>query len=200
MSFQNAINTLKHIEPTQQTKPMIYYFTPYSVEGKLGQAYNKYASLVPSDDDWICMLDGDTAFITDRWGHLINNIVTKYPSVGMFTCFTNRSGNRNLCYQNVLSNDPNMLFHRRTAQMVAQKNKGKISYLNQQVSGLFMLFKKSTWKVLGGYSEDMKILSVDIEFGRRLIQKGYTIARIDGLYLYHYYRHLEGMRSKKHLL
>jgi hypothetical protein len=71
---------------------MIYYFTPY-INGNLGQAYNHYCNLVPNDDDWITMMDGDVMQLHTNWAEIWENIINNSPkTTGIVTCQTNRIG------------------------------------------------------------------------------------------------------------
>ena len=70
---------------------MIYFFTPYSFEKKLFEAYDGYMDLVPNDNDWVCFLDGDTFFFENNFGHQIREYTERYPEAGMFTSYASRS-------------------------------------------------------------------------------------------------------------
>lgn len=179
---------------------MVYYFTPYSINKDLGRAYNQYVDIVPNDDDWICLVDADSCFLTPDFGHTIQDIIDKYPDTGLFTTYTNRVGNLEQCYQNYISPDPNVLNHRKIAQDLVVKNKDKVKEINKIISGMIMIFKKSTWKEVGKFPEDKGILAIDNRFSKRILLSGKKIRLIESIYLFHFYRMDTGIKNKKHLL
>jgi hypothetical protein len=64
-----------------------------------------------------------------------------------------------------------------------------------------MVFRKSLWKQFPFPEETPAgtILGIDTEWTNRLLASGKTIARMDGLLLFHYYRLAEGRKYKEHL-
>lgn len=177
---------------------MIWYFTPYSLDKNLGKAYNDYVRCVPSDDDWIALVDADTMWLRPDFGHQLEEIISANPCTGMFTCWTNRVGNIKQRYTNMWG-ETDILRHRRVATHVQQKFRTEVIDLNVKISGHLMLFKKQTWKDVGGFSEDLKILGVDNDFSYRILKKGLKIQLMKGVYLLHYYRMAEGRLSANHL-
>ena len=91
---------------------MIWYFTPYSIEGNLGKAYNDYCKLVQNEEDWICFIDGDVCFLNSDWGKHFEDLIEKYPEAGIITCFTNRIGCKEQCYTNEISENSDMKYHK----------------------------------------------------------------------------------------
>jgi len=175
----------------------IYYFTPYSLEKNLGEAYNHYMSLIRRDQDWCCLLDGDTMFLAPNWGAQLHYIVSLYPDTGMFTCMTNRVGTLKQRKDGIMSANGDMGYHRRIACRLQQNHYYDIEPLNQHCSGLMMMVRKKTWKQVK-FSDGL--LGVDFQYCDDLIAKGYDIKLMKGVYLMHYYRFLEGSKSKKHLM
>ncbi len=64
---------------------------------------------------------------------------------------------------------------------------------------MLMLLSKKAWKE-NPFTEDLKCLGVDSEISIRLREQGKTILRMDGLYVWHTYRLMNGIRDKQHLL
>jgi len=175
---------------------MIYYFTPYSLDKNLGAAYNHYMELLPNDDDWACFTDGDTMFLSSDFGHIINEVVEKFPDTGMFTCYTNRVSNKFQRYGGGFSEVADIRHHRNIAIVCERTGRGKILELNGMISGMMMIIQKKTW-----YDFPFKdgLLSVDNDISKRLLIAGEKILLIKGIYLLHYYRLAEGRGYKKHL-
>lgn len=63
---------------------MIFYGTPYSIEKRLGRAYNTFMVLLPQPMDFGCLSDGDTMFTTPDYGHLIQRVVEETPACRLF--------------------------------------------------------------------------------------------------------------------
>lgn len=178
---------------------MIYYFKPYSLEKDLGKAYNQYMDLLPNDDDWACLMDGDIAFLISDYGHVIAEIVEENKDTGLFTCFASRVGNLDQCYNNVMSSDPNMLNHRSIALNQRDTQRKKLKELTSFISGHLMLVQKSTWKEVGKFPEGVGILAVDNKFSKRILKSGKKIQLMRGIYVLHFYRLDTGRQDKSHL-
>ncbi len=179
---------------------MLFFFTPYSFSKDLGKAYNDYVKLVPSPDDWICMVDADCLFLQPDFGHHIQEIIDLHVDVGLFTCYTNRVGNTIQCYNNTISEEPNILAHRKIAIKLAKEKRHKIKEIQAPISGHLMLFKKSTWESIGGFPEERGILSVDNTFSNRMKRHNYKIMLMEGVYLFHFYRMDRSIYDKSHLI
>lgn len=176
---------------------MVYYFKPYAIDGNYGAACNQYMQLLPSDEDWGCIIDGDTCFLTSDWGHQIQEIIDREPDTGLFTCITNRVGNLKQCYQEIISNDPNILYHIEIAEELSKEQRHTTNWLYNVISGHLMLVKKKTWKEIGGFKDG--VLGVDNDFSRKILHNGHNIVLMEGLYLFHKYRIHKGIHDKSHL-
>lgn len=180
---------------------MIYYFTPF-IKNNLGQAYNHYCNLVPNDDDWITMMDGDIMQLHLDWGEKWSSIIENNSDAGIISCVTNRIG----CpLQKIGSmfNETSLVKHRNFAKQLFDKYQYSVQKINISpnyssccMSGFFFSFKKSTWKAVGGFNNGT--LNVDTNFFKKVIRhKPCYIAQ--GFYVLHYYRLLEGKDFKQHL-
>ena len=178
----------------------IYYFTPYSLNKNLGAAYNEYMRLLPCDDDYACFIDADAMFLNPLFGTQINTIITNNPNVGMFTAVTNRVGNPRQCYKNKISKDANIIHHKDISSLLCKKSPYRLSKIDYPISGHLMIIQKKVWNHFH-FNEDLKILGVDNDISNRLLNAGYKIYLMQGVYLFHYYRLNEGGHSfKNHLL
>ena len=177
---------------------MIYFFTPFSFQLDLGSMYNHYCQLVPNDEDWICMIDHDVNFLNTRTAYQIQDITRKYPETGLFTCVTNRVGNPHQCYKKELSMNPDINYHKDIADKLMQEQYLTVIESKRVISGLLMVFKKSTWKKVGGFKPG--ILTVDNDFSQKIMSKGLKVQIMIGVYVFHYYRLKEGKKYIKHLI
>ena len=179
---------------------MIYFFTPYSWQHDLGQAYNHYVNLVPKQEDWVCLMDSDMMTLTADFGHQMQEIIDLHGNnVGLFTCLVNRVGNLDQCYRHTISEDGDIRNHRKIALQLAKEKRHEVREIPNPISGHLMLFKKATWEAVGGFPEERGILSVDNTFSNRMVRNGYKIMVMEGVYAFHYYRLLEGKQNKDHL-
>jgi GT2 family glycosyltransferase len=179
---------------------MIHFLSPYSQEKNLGRAYNESVSLITNSEDWICLIDLDVMVLSHGIGHHLQEIINLHPNTGLFSCRTNRVGQKRQCLNGVISDDPNLLNHRKIALQLAQEKRLIVSPLENPISGHLMLFKKSTWESVGGFPENRGILSVDNTFSNRIVRKGYNILMMEGVYVCHFYRLDTGILNKDHLL
>lgn len=177
---------------------MIYNFFPFRSDKNLGKAYNDYCRIVPSTSDWILLKDYDVMFLDPRDLVNIERAVEHAPKdAGILTVYTNRVGRQEQCYPGAFE-DKDLISHRKRAAEIASKS---ISFkpINKIISGMVMMFSKSSWSSVGGFPEDKKCLTVDNEFSRRIMANGKKIYLIENVYALHYYRLLEGRKFKEHL-
>ena len=177
---------------------MIFYFVPYSLERNIGKAYNQYMSLLPKDNDWGVLMDGDTMFLTFTWGHHIAEVIKNIPDAGIITCYTNRIAKNKVQLYGEDSTD--IILHRAIAKKLDNEFRGDYRKINQRISGFFMAIKKKTWKEVGKFPEiPNKILDIDGLFSNKVLSAGKDIYLMRGLYVFHYYRLAEGKKYKDHL-
>lgn len=176
----------------------IHFVTPYSFEKNIGKAYNEEFEKVQDDNDWVALMDGDSHFFTD-FGQQIKAHILARPNAGMFTCITNRVGNKQQCYGNVISNNSDYLYHARLAKRLAVSNRGVVRESKRIISGLLMVVQKKTWKEVGGFHEK-GILKVDNIFSKGLLNRNKKIYVMHDVYMIHYYRFLEGGKKYRNHL
>lgn len=182
---------------------MIWYFTPYAFNKKLVEAFDAYMSLIENPNDWICSMDGDVAFLRSDFGHHMQEYIDKYPDTGIFTSYVSRSRTPWMMPPNHIFNDTNIINHKRKTDWHFNNQHIDVAEINTRVIGCLMLMKKSTWLLVRDEvlekCADKKILSVDTIISQTVLGKGLKLRLMKGIYIYHYYRHLEGANNKKHL-
>jgi len=175
----------------------IYYGIPYSLERNLGAEYNRYMNLLPNDDDWMVLTDGDIMFFGD-WGHQIAEVIKKIPDAGIITCYTNRVAKNKAQLHGVDSTD--ILVHKVISRDLNNKFRGNYKKINQRISGFLMAINKKTWREVGKFPETPnKILDIDGLFSNKVLRANKGIYLMRGVYVLHYYRFLEGPKYKDHL-
>ena len=176
---------------------MIIITTPYSLEKNLGKAYNEAMAMLPADDDWNIMRDVDTMFLDNKAPYHFAQAIKQKPDAGIFTCYASRTGRAQQKFNGTISPDPSLINHRKIA--IRQASVLSLKPITEPIAGFCMAVKKSTWKQLGGFKEE-GILSIDLDFSRRVLQSGLKIWLIESVYMLHYYRLIEGGPSyKEHL-
>ena len=175
------------------------HIIPYSTEKNLGAAANAMISEIPDPERWVLMTDADVMMLTPNYGHIIQKVIRDYPDTGLFTCVTNRVKNHQQLINGHINEDPNMRTHRRTAKERYYEYGTSCITLKEHISGFFMLFKKATWQKVGGFHKK-GILRVDNIFSQAILDAGYKIRLIQGIYALHYYRMNETIIHTHHLL
>ncbi len=181
-----------------EKQTMILISTPFDPGKNIGQAYNRVMEMLPSDHDWAVLRDIDTLFLDNKDPLIIQSAIEMKPDTGMFTCYASRTGRGEQKYLGSISPDPNIINHRKIA---LQQRQGPIRFkeIRRPIAGYCMILQKKTWKDLGGFKEK-GLLSIDLDFTGRLLESGRKILLIENLYLFHYYRLMEGgVNYKEHL-
>lgn len=167
---------------------MIYYSIPWSSTGNLGQAYNDFMKMLPTDADFACFIDGDASFLTNNFGKQLDDIVAKYPHCGLFTATTNRVKNSVQVTGDWVSND--MAHHRELAKRKQEEQYDEIQDIsdvsNNLLSGVVILIRKSTWRKIGGFKEGL--LGVDNDLHLKAYQYFEPTYLMKGVYVYHWCR------------
>lgn len=191
----------------KRTSPIqVHYLTPASSDKNLGKQYNIACENIKNDDDWICLRDGDTMFLTPDWMSQIEDIIENYgDKYGLISCYTNRLGLKHQLYQGKISTDFNVYTHLKIAEQLRDQYWDTVIDSPTYTAGLFMLFKKSLHKKIkfsnGLTTANGKQIFVDADFSQRVLASGYKIGLAKGIYLFHAYRiHQPDMRSFGHLL
>jgi GT2 family glycosyltransferase len=172
---------------------------PYSLEKNLGKAYNEAMEGL-KEDEWGCLCDIDTCFLTPDAGVILEEYAKRYPDAGILTCFTNRVSPLSVMQllKGKIEEDANMRRHVQLAEF-QKKYLYQVTEINRDISGMLMMISKRFWNEFQ-FSEDLKCLGVDTEYNRRIRAAGVKILRMDGMYLFHVYRMQNGIHYKSHLV
>lgn len=166
----------------------IWYSNPYSTEKNIGKAYNDFCEIVPNDEDWIVLQDGDICFLTSKWGRQIEETIKLYGNhFDLITCQTNRLGRPFQRYKGEFSENFDMKYHTELAVKLENENWCKIKDITntKKVAGMLMIFKKSLWNETKFNEND---IAFDDTWSKELIKKGYKFGMMTGLYVWHSYR------------
>ena len=170
---------------------MIDVRIPYCPNYRLGEAYNRAMETV---EDWVLFLDHDVFLLNPNWYNMIENAVEQINhNAGMITCMTNRIACKR---QRVTSrkDTDDLKYHLRVAKRLWRKHgnmlvehalrdkRGRLQF----PSGFFMLTHKEAWEEVGGFTTGF--IGVDNNYVLALVEGGYGIYIMPGLYVYHGYR------------
>jgi GT2 family glycosyltransferase len=183
---------------------MLYFFTPYSFGKKLFEAIDSYMNLIHDPEDWICLLDGDTAFLLSDFGHQIQSYIDTYPDTGLFTCFASRCHYSCQLYEYSDPNNTDIQYHRTKAEEVYCRYNGRVKEINRRIAGHLMVIQKKTWliireEVLQNSTEKL-ILGVDTKISNAILKANLKIHLMRGIYIFHYLRLSEGINNTSHLI
>lgn len=175
---------------------MIHIITPYSLDKKLGVAYNEAMRLIP-DGDSACLMDYDTQFLTPDFGHILSEYSSLHQN-SVLTCYTNRIHPLSPQLLNGSINDDSDI---RNHINMAEKQKEKLYQVKQIdiMSGFLMVVPKLIWNKVK-FNEELNLLGVDSDYRQKLNAEGVPILLMEGLYIFHTYRIMNGIKDKSHLL
>lgn len=164
----------------------IWYSTPYASDGNIGRAYNEFCSLVPGDNDWIVLRDGDCMFVTPNWGRQIEEVLrTHGDTYQVYGAMTNRIRSLHQRVKPDMFNETDMHKLVQKGFDLEKENWGQVSDGGSGVAGFFMAFRKSTWQK-SPFREHEK--AFDTLFCKDVVRKGGKIGLMTGLFLLHEYR------------
>lgn len=175
----------------------IFFTQVWDNDKSYGKYVNEFMSLLP-EESYACITDGDVMIDLNKdYGQIIYNYVEKYPEA-VLTCRTNRIGCPYQKLPGVLERNHDIVYHKQIAQRQRQKlyTVTDVSKNNHPMSGMLMVFKRSTWQEVGGFKWN-GMLGIDNAFFESLKEHDKQILVAEGLYVYHQYR-IDG--SKKHLI
>jgi GT2 family glycosyltransferase len=175
---------------------MIYYFTPFDYQKRLGLIHNEYCKLVSNPNDWICILDPDTMFLHPHQQAFIEQIVNKHGDKwDLLGCMTNRIGNPSNLQDTNIDNDILSAIDKAKNAFTLHKDSIKETDIT---AGFFMLFKRSLWDKV----KFEQGIDFDIKFCKAVKKIGGRIGIMQGIYIWHTYRlgHDNPKKYKKHLL
>ena len=166
---------------------------PYGLHGDLVGAYNK--AMESASTDWVLLLDQDVFLCNPYWYEMCLDAINEVSSqVGLITCVCNPYYGPN--FRNCTSEEvqratiqiksSNIEEHIQAGKKVYEKYGTKLEKITSyKVAGFFMLVRKSIWEDLQFKTIDTGVQGIDWNYCKRLLDKGYMIYRMSGLYVFH---------------
>jgi hypothetical protein len=149
-------------------------------------------------EETVCFTDGDTSFLTPDFGHIIEDYHQRFPDA-VLTCRTNRIHPLSKQLDGRIDEECNVrkliikAEERKLLRTVTEIKPG------EAMSGLLMIVPKKVWGKVP-FVENGGCLGVDSQFRIDLHNAGIKIYIMDGVFIMHSYRLLNGVNYKKHLL
>lgn len=203
--FRGMIKLSKHKPKSNLiTDFKIYEFIPYSHEKNFSKAINQYCSIVPNDNDWIIIRDGDTSHTTSHWQSIIREVILKHGNeYALFGAKTNRIGSTHQRVKGMF-NIYDMREHWKKGQELFETHQYNVEENKNGVAGFFMMFQKKTWNKIKFDESKDRCKYFDTYFFQDIKRAKFKSADILGLYVFHFYRiweHSErsARSSRKHL-
>lgn len=166
---------------------MIYYHTPYDLNGNLGNYYNKVMSEIGADD-WAVFTDRDVWFPDPHYGELLHEI-SKQKQYGLLTCKTNRVGTDYQTFNRKYWDLEPMSAHVDLAIKLRKEHGTKIKNITLQppLSGVLIMLSKEAWLKTKGF-KNTGLLGVDNSIHHEARKAGVGVGLMEGMYVWHYYR------------
>lgn len=178
--------------------PTIHHCIPWDAQKNIGAAYNRALSSA-RQAEWVCFVDGDAVHTTPFFGRQIADAVAANPWADLLTCWTNRVACPWQILPGVDRESDDIRYHRQIGQSQWDHAGNRCTDVTAEspLSGVLVVVSHSAWLRFGGFADGM--LGVDNEYHARLRDGGGRVARMDGVYVYHWYRGGRH-RDKEHLL
>ena len=150
---------------------------PYEPGNHLADAYNR--AMENTTAEWVLLLDQDLFITNPKWYEMSLDTIEKLKdtNVGLITCTCNS--------KHFASVRDSITYHIRNAKLVYDNKKNNLEKIHNQVTGFFMLVKKEAWKTVPFRDMGRGCDKIDLDFSQRIMDNGFEIWRMNGLYLYH---------------
>lgn len=174
---------------------------PYSLNWDLANEINKYIRIVPNQDDWICIYDGDTIWTQHDWGDRIRNMIEANKNeYDLLTCLATRISIKEQKLNGAMSKEENL--NRLSRQCEIQYNRGqtfKADKVDNPIGGYFLCFRKRLGIQIPFISSTKGILGVDGTWTKELLKRGKRIGICKKIAIIHFYRLNKHYKDVEHL-
>jgi hypothetical protein len=158
------------------------FIEPWSSALNIGGSLNEIINKLP-DDCYIVARDGDTMFLTPKYGNQIEQIIKANPQYDVITCMTNRIGIKEHCVAGMF--DIESISAHITMALAIEYQHGTECIDTHIAPGMLMIFHKSVWQK---HKFEENSIFFDKIFSKKVIASGGKIGLAKGLYLLHLYR------------
>lgn len=165
---------------------LVHYISPYCLDKNYGKSINEAIERLNAGvEDYVCLTDGDVAFLTPDYGALIHEAIVhnkgKYSLLG---CVTNRVANERLIpFWNFEDMDLQSHYNKSKSSLITHGS--RVIDFSDDIPGYFMLFPVKIWQKVK-FKENTLIF--DREFTKGVRMAGGKVGILPGLYVLHLYR------------
>lgn len=177
---------------------------PYALDKDFFKAIDEDMARL-NDEEWGVIMDLDTMPLRPEFGFQLQAYINKYPDTGLFTCYASRCHYKPQIRKGTLTENPDILYHKRWADTIYNDLHLQVKKVDRRIAGHLMMIKKSTWKLIRDdvqkrvLDKGKQILGVDTQISNVILQKGFNILLMRGVYLFHFLRFDKGYNYTKHL-
>lgn len=157
---------------------------PYELNNRLAKAYNR--ALEESSAQWVLFLDHDVFLCNPLWYEMCLNAIGQVWNDKKAACITCVCGGErhhaNLAKGGV---SDNIEHHIQESIIHYQQYKCQLEQINIYAAGFFLLLNRKIAQKIGFRQQNHTINKIDADFGTRLLEAGYHVYLMRGLYVYH---------------
>jgi len=171
---------------------MIEAKIPYGLNGDLAGAYN--SNMESAATNWVLLMDQDVFLCNPYWYEMCIEAINFVDNskVGLITCTTSFLDThkgpkiRSCQIPDREVGTSNIEEHIDLAKELYQKHGIKLQKVTSyKIAGFFMLVNKSIWEEVKFKSINTGVQGIDWNFCKRLLDQGYQIYEMPGLYVFH---------------
>ena len=160
---------------------------PFDEDRQLAMAYNR--ALQEGKSEWVLFLDHDVFLCNPRWYNMCLKAIDTLSVDPKAACITCESGGRwSKATEKSKRRSPknsDIEYHIEKSKEYYYKYGNMVHSRDKHATGFFMLLKREIAQEIGFNQVDKSINNIDIDFGDRLLEAGYHIYTMKGLYVYH---------------
>jgi len=190
-----------------EQRPEIIQFVPYAKENEgLGAAYHN-CMLRLHQHEWGLLCDYDMMFLPSDYMRQLEEVIMANPEYDCFTVMTNRISKlrpQAMQLAKVLPFDNHNIPEHYTEALKIQRDKrlNVLGITNKceegipaTMGGVAILIKRTAWDIINSTTEPAplwtfkKHLTIDGKIHKRLKTHGLKLGLMQGVYVYHRYRH-----------
>lgn len=166
---------------------------PFDENNRLAEAYNR--ALQESTTDWVLFLDHDVFLCNPHWYsmclYVIENLKDVDDHAACIGCKCGGSHHKRTVKQHGPP-ESDIEKHIAYSKKVYHKYGNMVRQIHEHAAGYFLLLNRQIATEIGFRQVKNSINNIDQDFGSRLLEAGYHIYEMEGLYIYH-------RRGMKHL-
>jgi GT2 family glycosyltransferase len=157
---------------------------PYEPKNRLDVAYNR--AMENTTAEWVLLLDQDVFLCNPLWYKICLKTIEKLKgeNVGLISCMTNGPVQKKIQRADGINSDK-IDEHINKSREIFRKYGLNLQKINVPITGFFMLVNKTVWENVKFEKIKCGVGKIDRVFSQRVLDAGYSIYLMNGLYVYH---------------